>query len=180
MSNRQIATLRGVSLDAVKSHVENAVSKLGLSRRADLKSWRGAPFDSALRGREAAMSGSLQLGRVGQVSREVKDLEKAVEWFRDVLGLPLFGNFGNVALFDMDGVRLFLSQHEDGSTSGNSVVYFKVDDIDAAYNDLTGRGISFRGAPHMIARLPDGTEEWMAFFDDMDGELLAIMSQVKA
>ena len=179
MSNRQIATLRGISLDAVKFHVENAVSKLGLSGRAELKSWRGAPFDSALRRKDRTMSDGVQLGAVGQVSREVNDLKKAVEWFRDVLGLPLLGDFGNVALFDMGGVRLFLSHHEDGSSSGNSILYFRVDDIDAAYNELSAREIEFRGAPHMIARMPDGTEEWMAFFDDMDGQLLAIMSQVK-
>jgi DNA-binding CsgD family transcriptional regulator/catechol 2,3-dioxygenase-like lactoylglutathione lyase family enzyme len=179
MTNRQIATLRGISLDAVKFHVENAVSKLGLSGRAELKSWRGAPFGSALRRKEPAMSEGVKLGAVGQVSRDVSNLEKAIEWFRDVLGLPLLGDFGNVALFDMGGVRLFISKPEGESTTGNSIIYFRVDDIDAAYNDLSSREIEFRGAPHMIARMPDGTEEWMAFFDDMDGQPLAIMSQVK-
>lgn len=125
------------------------------------------------------MTATLELGRVGQVSREVGDVDRAVEWFRDVLGLPLLGRYENLAIFDMKGERLFISHHEDGNTAGNSVIYFYVDDIEAAHAELLERGISFRGAPHMIHRHPDGTEEWMAFFDDMDGSLLAIMSQVK-
>jgi DNA-binding CsgD family transcriptional regulator/catechol 2,3-dioxygenase-like lactoylglutathione lyase family enzyme len=221
MSNRTIARWRGISLDAVKFHVENAIGKLGLANRSELRQWRGAPIDSALRAtadkgtnemhgkdtpsteaastRAASVStdaasanvapanatstgatprSDRPLGRVGQISREVKDLERAVEWYRDTLGLPLLGSYGNLATFDMDGVRLFISHHEDGNTSGNSIIYFYVSDIDAAYEDLTSRGIRFRGAPHMIHRHPDGMEEWMAFFDDLDGELLAIMSQV--
>ena len=53
-------------------------------------------------------------------------------------------------------------------------------DINAAYDELAERGVVFEGAPHMIFRHPDGTEEWMAFFPDPDGHLLAIMSQVNA
>ena len=41
MRNREIAQRRGVSVDAVKFHVANAVRKLGLTRRAELRSWRG-------------------------------------------------------------------------------------------------------------------------------------------
>jgi DNA-binding CsgD family transcriptional regulator/catechol 2,3-dioxygenase-like lactoylglutathione lyase family enzyme len=179
MSNRTIARLRGISVDAVKFHVGNAIGKLGLRSRAELKLWQGAPYDSALRKEDETMTATLDLGRVGQVSREVSDVGRAVEWFRDVLGLPLLGYYDSLATFDMDGVRLFISHHEDGNTAGNSVIYFHVDDIEAAHADLLERGITFRGAPHMIYRHPDGTEEWMAFFDDMDGSLLAIMSQVK-
>lgn len=180
MSNREIARIRGVSLDAVKFHIGNALGKLGLCRRAELKLWKGAPSDSALAAKEKNMPQTFELGRVGQISREVSHLERAVEWYRDVLGLPLLGHYGNLALFDMGGVRLFISHHEDGNTSGNSVIYFAVDDIDFAYEELRGRGITFRGAPHMIHRHPDGSEEWMAFFEDLDGGLLALMSRVEA
>jgi hypothetical protein len=37
----------------------------------------------------------------------------------------------------------------------------------------------FTDAPHVVGTHPDGTQEWMAFFKDCDGKLLAIMSQVK-
>ena len=47
MSNREIARRRGVSADAIKFHVANALMKLGLERRAELRTWRGVPADSA-------------------------------------------------------------------------------------------------------------------------------------
>lgn len=177
MSNREIARLRGISVDAVKFHVENALGKLALTSRAKLKLWQGAPLESPIRAKEKGMSSTFRLGRVGQISREVSDLERAVEWYRDVLDLPLIGHYGNLAMFDLNGIRLFLSHHEDGDASGNSVIYFHVDDIDDAYAELRSRGIEFRGAPHMIHRHPDGVEEWMAFFEDLDGGLLALMSK---
>ena len=68
----------------------------------------------------------------------------------------------------------------NGEVGDHSVLYFRVPDINAAYDELAERGVVFEGAPHMIFRHPDGTEEWMAFFPDPDGHLLAIMSQVNA
>jgi hypothetical protein len=55
-----------------------------------------------------------------------------------------------------------------------------VPDIDAAYDGLQARGVEFISAPHLIHRHQDGTEEWMAFFKDPDGQVLSILSQVKA
>ena len=37
-------------------------------------------------------------------------------------------------------------------------------------------GVTFRTAPHMIARLPD-REVWLADFDDSEGNVLALMSE---
>src|SRR4051794_16004134 len=177
MPNREIARRRGVSVDAVKFHVANALLKLGLDRRAELRTWRGVPVDSALR-RQGATEMSLQLGAIGQIARPVSDIQRAVEFYGGVLGLPHLYTFGDLAFFDCDGVRLFLSQ-EHGSGGQESVLYFQVPDINAAYDTLTARGARFQGAPHMIVRHESGLEEWMAFFPDPDGHLLAIMSQVR-
>lgn len=125
------------------------------------------------------MPGQLHLGPIGQISRHVGDITKAEAWYRDVLGLPHLYTFGNLAFFDCGGTRLFLEQHqgEEGS-EGDSLIYFKVDDITAAYQELSRRGVNFGDAPHLIHRHENGIEEWMAFFDDPDGKLLAIMAQV--
>ena len=48
LNNRQIAERRGISVDAVKYHVANALSKLGLARRAELRRWNGVARGSAL------------------------------------------------------------------------------------------------------------------------------------
>lgn len=121
-----------------------------------------------------------QIGSIGQVSRQVRDLDTAVAWYRDVLGLTHLFTFGTLAFFDCQGLRLFLSagEKEDGEP-GDSILYFTTDDIEAAHRRLAAHGVVFRGAPHMIHRHESGAEEWMAFFEDPDGKLLALMSQVR-
>lgn len=120
------------------------------------------------------------LGPVGQISRRVSDVEAAVQWYSEVLGFTLLYQFGDLAFFDLGGIRLFLTSGEgETDARGESVIYFRVDDIHAAYALLTERGVSFIGAPHLIYRHEKGVEEWMAFFHDPDGQTLAIMAQVR-
>ncbi len=174
LTNGEIARRRGTSRDAVKFHVGNAVRKLGLAGRTELRAWRGAPADSALAGRvseEAPM-----LGPIGQVSRTVADLGRAKAFYGEVLGLAHLYTFGDLAFFDCDGVRLFLTAGEP--RGAESVLYFSVPDINAAYDGLRSKGIEFLGAPHLIFRHEAGIEEWMAFFTDPDGHTTAIMSRV--
>ena len=59
-----------------------------------------------------------------------------------------------------------------------SILYYRVPDLQAAYDTLTGRGVVFETDPHLIAQLPDH-ELWMAFFRDPDENLLALMSEVR-
>jgi DNA-binding CsgD family transcriptional regulator/catechol 2,3-dioxygenase-like lactoylglutathione lyase family enzyme len=186
MSNPLIARRQGVSVDAVKFHVSNAMAKLGLASRRELRRWDGVQSDSVLKkARETRMSDvmekpaqRLQLGAVGQIGRSVGDIGAAERWYRDVLGLPHLYTFGNLAFFDMGGVRLFLEQ--GSGTPSQSVIYFRVDDIHGAYAELVARGVTVTSAPHLIFRHADGTEEWMAFFEDNEGRPLAIMTQAKA
>lgn len=124
------------------------------------------------------MTDQLALGPIGQISRQVADIPRAVEWYGDVLGLRHLFTFGDLAFFDCGGTRLFLSRPEAGSPPGESVLYFKTSDINRAYEQLKAKGVTFRGAPHMIHRHESGMEEWMAFFDDPEGRPLALMSQV--
>jgi catechol 2,3-dioxygenase-like lactoylglutathione lyase family enzyme len=125
------------------------------------------------------MTSHTTLGPIRQISRQVRDLNAAVTWYRDVLGLTHLFTFGPLAFFDCHGIRLFLSagDKEEGDT-GDSVLYFRTDDIDATYRLLAERGVTFRGAPHLVHRHASGMEECMAFFEDPDGKLLALMSQV--
>jgi DNA-binding CsgD family transcriptional regulator/catechol 2,3-dioxygenase-like lactoylglutathione lyase family enzyme len=184
LSNGAIAKRRGISLDAVKFHVANAIAKLGLDDRRALRQWRGAPRDGALRRNakrtetEMAATSARQLGSIGQISRSVRDIEKAEAWYGGVLGLRHLYTFGHLAFFDCGGTRLFLSA-ESGVAGPESILYFRVDDIADKHAELVARGVEFKGAPHMIHRHADGTEEWMAFFVDPDGRPLALMSQAK-
>jgi predicted enzyme related to lactoylglutathione lyase len=183
LSNARIAVRRGISRDAVKFHVRNAVAKLGLRSRAELQRWPGVPKDSAVHRRvsnkEIAMATqSLRLGAVGQIARTVRDIDEAAAWYGEVLRLQHLYTFGKLAFFDLGGTRLLLSA-ESGAVSPESILYLRVDDIGAAHAELASRGVEFKGAPHLIHRHADGTEEWMAFFTDPEGRLLALMSQVR-
>ncbi len=178
LTNREIARRRGVSVDAVKYHVANALAKLGLSDRKALRKWFRTPADSALQNRGRSMTSSLQLGPIGQISRSVGDIAQSAAWYDKVLGLPHLYTFGTLAFFDCGGTRLMLTQ-EGGASPKESILYLRVEDIGRAHDELQRRGVEFTHAPHMIHRHTDGTEEWMAFFKDPDGRPLAIMSQAR-
>ena len=178
MTNAEIARRRGVSTEAVKFHVANALAKLGLRDRKALRAWFRAPRDSALTSGKHDMTSTSPLGAIGQISRSVSDIAASERWYREVLALPHLYTFGTLAFFDCGGTRLMLAQ-EKGGAQKESLLYLRVPDIAAAHEALTKRGVKFTHAPHMIHRHTDGTEEWMAFFEDPDSRPLAIMSQVK-
>jgi DNA-binding CsgD family transcriptional regulator/catechol 2,3-dioxygenase-like lactoylglutathione lyase family enzyme len=178
MSNAEVAKRRGVSVNAVKFHVTNALSKLGLKNRRELRAWFEAPRDSALAARrERTLDMSSKISALGQVARSVSNITTSAQWYRETLGLTHLYTFGTLAFFDIGGTRLMLSQREDGP-GPESILYLKVDEIDAAHRLLQSRGVKFTHAPHLIHTHEDGTEEWMAFFEDPDGRPLALMSRV--
>jgi len=119
-----------------------------------------------------------QLSTIGQIATAVKDLDRAVAFYRDKLGMRfLFQVPPGLAFFDCGGVRLMIEVPPDKEFDHpGSVLYFKVTDIDAAYGDLKARGVDFRDAPHLIAKMPDH-ELWMAFFRDGEGNTLALMHE---
>ena len=176
MGNAEIAARQGVSPDAVKYHVANALLKLGLATRAELRLWDGVRRDSKLYEQEKIMIEDVTLGAVGQIARGVRDVAAARRWYEEVLGLKHLYSFGDLAFFDLDGTRLFLSE---GDGASDSILYFRVPDVRTASKAMERRGVVFTHAPHMIHRHEDGTEEWMAFFGDNEGRPLGIMAQVK-
>jgi DNA-binding CsgD family transcriptional regulator/predicted enzyme related to lactoylglutathione lyase len=177
LSNREIAARRGVSLDAVKFHVSNALSKLGLANREALRRWFRVPATSALRHKDRPTMTTTTLGALAQISRTVRDIKESEAFYGKTLGLPHLYSFGSLAFFDCGGTRLYLTAQE--RPGPESILYLRVADIRAAYEELRSRGVQFTQAPHMIHRHADGTEEWLAHFNDPEGRPLAVMSQVK-
>jgi DNA-binding CsgD family transcriptional regulator/catechol 2,3-dioxygenase-like lactoylglutathione lyase family enzyme len=176
LTNRQIAAKLGISLNAIKYHVANSLQKLGLVSRKELQRWNGIRKTSLLFGRTTAMNQANSVGPIGQISRNVSNIQAAERWYRDVLGLKHLYTFGNLSFFDCDGLRLFLSESEVAGQE--SILYFNVGDIHTACDALQSAGVTFINAPHLIHIHADGTEEWMVFFNDNDGRPLALMSRV--
>ena len=183
LTNRRTGERMGVSLDAVKFHVGNALSKLGFSNREQLRHWDGVAKGTALhearRSNMNAKAPTDSYMMLGQIARTTKRFEESHAWYRDTLGLPELYSFGNLAFFDLGGVRLMLTE-EEGDLASESILYLRVPDIHAAKSDLEARGVSFINAPHLIHRHDDGTEEWMAAFEDNERRPLQLMTQVRA
>jgi methylmalonyl-CoA/ethylmalonyl-CoA epimerase len=121
------------------------------------------------------------LSRIGQIAITVKDLARAVAFYRDVLGMRfLFEAPPKLAFFDCGGVRLMLAPPEKPEYDHPaSILYYVVTDIQAEHDHLRRRGVVFAGHPHLVAKLPDH-ELWLDFFWDSEGNTLALMSEVRA
>ena len=124
-------------------------------------------------------SGSeFSLSAIGQIAVTVADLEQATEFYRDVLGMSLLFQAPGMAFFQCGDVRLML-----GAAAGESadhpthILYYRVDDIRAAHRMLEARGVEFVHEPRAVHRT-DTQELWLAFFRDLDGHTLALMSEV--
>lgn len=122
---------------------------------------------------------SFGLKTIGQIAVIVRDLDRAVAFYRDVLGMQFLFQAPNLAFFNCGGIRLMLGPPETSEFDHpGSILYFKVDDINTAHLTLAVRGVQFRDKPHLVAKLPDH-ELWMTFFEDLDKNILALMSEVR-
>jgi methylmalonyl-CoA/ethylmalonyl-CoA epimerase len=119
---------------------------------------------------------ALTQSRIGQIAIVCKDVARATTFYRDVLGLPfLFAAGPTLSFFRCGDVRLMLSRAE-GEADGTSVLYFFVKDIEAARQEIAGKGARVMGDPHMIARMPDH-ELWLCEFRDSEENVLALMEE---
>jgi methylmalonyl-CoA/ethylmalonyl-CoA epimerase len=122
---------------------------------------------------------TLGITGVGQVAINVRDVQRAVEFYRDVLGLRFLFQIPSSAFFDCGGLRLMLGTAEKPEFDHPaSILYYRVGDIHAAYASLQSAGVQTEDAPHLVARMPDH-ELWMFFLRDPEGNHLGIMSEVR-
>ncbi|MGM9987921.1 MAG: VOC family protein [Bacillaceae bacterium] len=116
--------------------------------------------------------------KIKQVGVPIKNLERAIIFYRDVLGINLLFNTNNMAFFECDGLRLLLSLPEkDTFEYASSVIYFQVENIITAYEEYSQKGILFIDKPHVIAKM-NNIETWMVFFKDTEENTHALISEV--
>lgn len=129
----------------------------------------------------SATTAGFGLNQIGQIAVPVSDIERAIAFYRDILGMQfLFQAPPGLGFFDCDGVRLMLDAPAKAQVENySSIIYYRVPDLQAAFETLSSRGVGFEADPHLIAKLPDH-ELWMAFFRDPDGNLLALMSEIRS
>jgi len=119
------------------------------------------------------------LNQIGQIFVNVKDLERAIAFYRDMLGMTfLFQAPPNMAFFDCGGIRLMLGIPDRPDLDHPaSIIYYKVEDIERIYETFKARGVEFIVKPHLVAPMPD-YDLWLADFKDSEGNFLALMSEV--
>ncbi len=117
---------------------------------------------------------------IGQIAVPVSDVDRAIAFYRDILGMRfLFKAPPGLGFFDCSGVRLLLDEPvKKQNKNYSSIIYYKVPDLPASYSTLSARGVLFEQPPELVAKMSDH-ELWMAFFRDPDGNLLALMSEVR-
>ncbi len=119
----------------------------------------------------------LRLGEIGQIGMTVTDLDRSIAFYRDVLGLKFLFRAPNLAFFDCAGIRLMLGLPEANGEAFHPILYFRVEDIQKAAEELTRRGVSFEAKPALVARM-EKHDFWLAAFRDPDRNVIELMSEV--
>lgn len=124
------------------------------------------------------MSTQPKVSEIRQIAVTVGNVEAALRFYRDVLGLPfLFSAGPDLAFLDAGGIRLMLTTPQGaGSVGANSTLYFKVSDIGATHSALVARGATNERGPQLTARMPDH-ELWIGFLRDPDGNLVGLLEE---
>lgn len=124
------------------------------------------------------MSDNPMLSSIRQIAVTVSNVDAALQFYRDILGIPfLFSAGTELAFLDANGVRLMLSTPQGaGSVGHNSILYFTVSDIVATQANLVARGAKQERAPALAAKMPDH-ELWIGFLKDPDGNLVGLMEE---
>jgi methylmalonyl-CoA/ethylmalonyl-CoA epimerase len=127
----------------------------------------------------SATATGIGISRLGQIQMRAHDVDRAANFYQDVLGLKLlFKAPPNLAFLDCGGVRLMIDKPEKPEFDHpGSVLYFAVPDIQAAHARMKESGVRFEDDPHLIVKMPDH-DLWMTFFRDSEDNLLALMSEV--
>jgi methylmalonyl-CoA/ethylmalonyl-CoA epimerase len=118
--------------------------------------------------------------RLVQVAQRAEDLERASAFYADLLGTPPSATYDppGLVFFDLDGVRLMVEKNTTAA-----VLYLSVPDIEATVERLRSAGVTIESEPHVIFTHEDdtlgpaGTDEWMAFVTDPEGNLVGLVEQ---
>jgi predicted enzyme related to lactoylglutathione lyase len=119
-----------------------------------------------------------RLSHIRQIAVTVGDVDAALAFYRDALGLTfLFQPAPTLAFLQAGDVRLMLTTPQGaGAVGANSILYFTVDDIVATQAALVARGATEERPPQLAARMPDH-ELWTGFLRDPDGNLVGLMEE---
>lgn len=112
----------------------------------------------------------------------VSDIDEARAFYSDVLGIPVSDQYGFLNLDLGGGGTLFIYGKDEHVPAQHTVLNLQVADIDAAVDELTGKGVEilrYDGMTHDergIVR-PEGPDQGppIAWFADPAGNIIGVM-----
>jgi len=119
------------------------------------------------------------MSRIVQIAQHADDLDRASAFYEQLLGHPAAAKYDPPGLlfFTLDGTRLLLEQ-----SAPSAVIYLGVEDVRSKVEELRSLGVAIENEPHVIFSHEDdtlgpaGTDEWMAFIRDSEGNLVGLVS----
>ena len=137
-------------------------------------------LNSKERNKPMAEPKEFALKKVGQIAVRVKDVNRAAAFYSDKLGMKLLLKQNNLAVLDCGGLSIFLTLPEtEAEGTHNSVIYFDVEDIQQAAQNLTERGVTLFEKPNKVGKL-GAAEVWIAIFRDSEENLMGLRSMAPA
>jgi methylmalonyl-CoA/ethylmalonyl-CoA epimerase len=118
--------------------------------------------------------------RLIQVAQRAEDLSRATDFYRRLLGSEPTRQFDppGLVFFDLGGTRLLLDR-----VAPSALLYIGVDDVHGRVEELRADGVAIEGEPHVIFHHDDdtlgpaGSDEWMAFVKDSEGNTIGLVSR---
>jgi lactoylglutathione lyase len=116
--------------------------------------------------------------RVSNIILRVSDLAASVAFYRDQMGLELASQSGAFAFFDGESISIALNVNPDQPHDETlTEIVLEVDDLDATYREMAGRGIHFEVEPRAVME-QGGRALHAAHFHDPDGHTWSITGWV--
>ena len=110
--------------------------------------------------------------RIETVLQWVSDPEASAAWYAGFLGVEWIPY--EAPYFKLDGdAYLILALSSPGTGRGGTGIWFEVEDVAAAYEEMTARGYSFNEAPFDI------TPGKLVTIDDPDGNIIGLIDNTK-
>ena len=125
----------------------------------------------------AATPAAVHLDQIGQIAITVDDLARAKDFYQNKLGMKFLFDAGTLCFFQCGKIRIMIATPETPEPRGGTILYFKVQDLQATYTALQEQGVVFLQAPHLVARMPDH-DLWMAFLADPEDNKIGLMCEM--
>jgi methylmalonyl-CoA/ethylmalonyl-CoA epimerase len=125
----------------------------------------------------APVRSTMHLDEIAQIAVTVGDLNRAKEFYGNVLGLSFLFDAGSMSFFQCGKIRFAVGTSDKPASPNGTILYFRVTDIHQTHEVLAAKGIEFIQKPHLVAKMPDH-DLWIAFFEDPDKNPIGLLCEM--